>query len=449
MALRLPRPRRGGLDSGAPADAESVAVFSIGQNRFVAGLHWKGLHSRNYMREARRVGAKFNWDIVAVRKGVRVQAGFIARGVGVTTGMYSVASALSGILGDNWIGMFQIDADKYVIAAVRQGGIIPSYDRVGTREEAIAAVREAFNLFPDANVKVYAPRDCNVGTEELSLSSILDPKNLKRDYQLKLLGFPWGRVAVALGIVAAGIIGWTEYQMHLAEEAARAAEAERVRREQELAELNARTRAEQQAKALEHPWAKMPRADELAKECGKVIGELPLSIAGWVVDTAKCDGVKVQAVYRRHGAAGAPLSDFRRSAQPLEKSSLVIAEAGERAEITVPVTVQLAGDEELLDPVALQEKWISHLQLLGVTFRLEEKAVVLPAPPAGPGETPLPPPVATWRLFPLAFESGVNPQGILAGVGDLTGVRLKAVEAVISREGAIKWSVQGELYGKR
>lgn len=449
MGLRLPRSRRAGGDGGAPVDAGTVAVFTIGQDKFVAGLHWKGLHSRSYMREARRVGSRFNWDIVAVRKGVRVQAGFIARGVGVATGMYSIASALAGILGDNWIGMFQIDADRYVIAAVRQGGIIPGYDRVVTKDEAIAAVREAFNLFPDTSVKVYAPRDCNVGTEEISLSAALDPKNLKREYQLRLLGFPWGRLAVILGILAVGVIGWSEYRMYLNEEAERAAEVERIRQEKELAELNAHARAEQQAKALEHPWAKMPAAEDFAKECGRVIGRLPLSIAGWVVDTAKCDGIKMQAVFRRNGAAGAPLSDFRRAARPLDNASLAIAEAGERAEITIPMSVQLAGDEDLGDPVVLQEKWISQLQLFGATFRLEEKAVVLPAPPVGPNEKPLPPPVATWRLFPVSFESGLNPPAILAGVGDMTGVRLRTIEALISREGVIKWSVQGELYGKR
>lgn len=451
MALRLPRSKRAGADMAA---AESVSVFSIGQHRFVAGLHWKALHSRNYMSEARRVGEKHKWNIVAVRKGVRVQAGFVAKGIGVATGMYSVASVLAGVLGDNWVGMFRIDEGRYVVSAVRQGGILPNYDRVGTREEAIAAVREAFNLFNDSNnVKVFAPRDCNVGTEELSLAALLDPKNLKREYQLQLLGFPWGKLALIIGVLGIGFVGWTEYQQYLADESARVAEAERIRRDQELAALNARARAEQQAKALEHPWAKMPAADDFAKECRRVVGHLPLSIAGWFVDTAKCDGAQVKAVYRRNGAAGAPLSDFRRAAQPLNQplnnASLTIAEGGERAEITLPMNPPLAGDEELDDSVVLQERWISNLQLIGATFKIDEKAVVLPAPPVGPGEKPLPPPAATWRLFPITFENGMNPPAVLSSIGNLTGVRLTAIEALIGREGAIKWSVQGELYGKK
>jgi hypothetical protein len=426
-------------------------MFTVGQEKFVTGLHWKTLSGRNYMREARKIGARYNWAIVTVRKGARIQAGFVARGVGATTGMYSVGSALAGVLGNNWVGAFKVDTDRYVVVAVRDGSIIPSYDRIASQDEAVIAVREAFNLIPSTttDVKIYTPREFGLGDKELLLEDVLAPKNLKRDYQLRLLGFPWGRVALILGILGASLIGWTEYQNYQAEEVRKLEEAERQRKERELAELNARAREEQHAKALEHPWAKMPAAGDLTQTCAREINAIPLSLAGWLVDTVKCDGDKLVAVYRRNGIAGAPLNEFRKAAEPLEKSNLSIVESGERGEITRSVSVPLAGDEELQDPKELTDEWISRMQLLGASFKLEEKTVVLPTPPTPPGQQPLPAPVATWRLFSLMYEGGINPVTILSGMGDLRGVRVKTMEAVVNREGGVKWSMQGELYAKK
>lgn len=84
----------------------TVRIITV-MSAFVTGLFWQPLTSpRSYMSEARNIGKKRNWDIVAIRKSARIQAGFVSKDAGVMKGMYSLAAALAGQLGDSWIESF-------------------------------------------------------------------------------------------------------------------------------------------------------------------------------------------------------------------------------------------------------------------------------------------------------------------------------------------------------
>lgn len=432
------------------AEAEGVAVFTVGGERFVTGLHWKTLSARGYMSEARQVGRRFGWNMVAVRKGQRVQAGFVTKGTGVGKGVYSAAAALAGILGDNWLGAFDTGAARYLLVGVRQGSVVPGYDRLVDHDEAVEALREGKGLFPNPeDVPIYAPADMGFrGDHEKALTDLLSPVNLVRDYQLRLLGINWVRVVGVLALCVAVGLAYEEYQQQLLEQERALTAKEQARRVAELAKLNASTKVALDAKSLEHPWARMPGAADFVGACVDTIERLPLSIAGWIVEKATCDGTKVVAGYRRNAPAG-PVTAFRAAAAEVAGDQLVIASGGERAEVTVPVVAKLGGDDELLDAVTVPEVWIARLQGLGLTYQISEKPVVLPSPPSAPGAAPVPPPVATWRLFPLTWEGDVNPRAVVGGVARLGGARVLDVVADVRAEGSVRWLVHGELYAKR
>src|SRR5262245_46682792 len=97
-----------GRKSSATAPVRfNVQVVEINNRTFVSDLFWQPLsNARNYMAEARSLGKKHEWDIVAVRRGTRVQAGFAPRKSAALKGMYSLAASLAAQLGDSWLGAF-------------------------------------------------------------------------------------------------------------------------------------------------------------------------------------------------------------------------------------------------------------------------------------------------------------------------------------------------------
>lgn len=429
----------------------SVNVMSVLVNgrQFLSGLYWQPLSSaRSYMSEARAIGKKQGWDVVAIRKGERIQAGFVSRNSGVTKGMYSLAATLAGILGKTWIGAFAIDDGRYAVIAVRDGSIIPGYDIILDREKAREEIQKAYNLFTKgAAVEVYVPASFEYGGKELQLEELLQPKNLKSQYRLRPLSFPVGRLVLVAALLGVVFVGWTEYQAYLREQALKI-EAENERKKAEdLAKLNARAKAAQQAKALEHPWAKTPGAQDMATHCVVQIHSVPLSLGGWMVETAKCEGDQLTAEVHRSGGTVASL---REAAAQNVFEPPIITDNGEKATLIRRMEpIQLVGDDPLQDPDDVQTRIVSHLQMLGMQYDMTEKAVVLPEIQQVPGEPVVPPPQPTWRHFPFRFEGALNPKEVLKGMGALEGIRVSSIKVQVSAEGTVLWMTTGDIYARK
>src|SRR5512142_3222183 len=95
------------------ADKLDIVVTEVGGKAFVSGLYWQTLESvQDYMGEARQLARKpemAGMSIVAIRervmsdRDVAVQAGFAPHRAGADKGNYSMATAVAGALGDNFV----------------------------------------------------------------------------------------------------------------------------------------------------------------------------------------------------------------------------------------------------------------------------------------------------------------------------------------------------------
>lgn len=450
-----------------PAEEEissgsTVRIITVNGRKFVTGLFWQPLTSpRSYMSEARNIGKKRNWDIVAIRKGVRIQAGFVSKNAGVMKGMYSLASALAGQLGDSWIGAFPVGNDEYAVVAVHDGSIVPGYDAVTGKEEALGLLKQGYQLFQYENERVFAPADFEFAQFEKDLESLLTPRNLKGEYRLKQLTFGLTKQELVMlgvcGVVAlAGMYGWAEYKAYEEKKAREEAIRQEQLRRAELERLNANTRNKQGAEALQHPWAAMPGAADFVVACSTEIYALPLNIAGWQIDGAKCDAKVLTGIYKRK-ATGTTVNAFIEGAGDGYEGTPVFTDDGDTATVKRSIKMMFGGDEKVAEADMVQNTFLSHFQAVDVRLKLIEKKVTLPPPPPPPpplpGQPPAPPPpapVPDWRMFSYEFETPIAPGLLIGGLPDKNGVRITKMEMrFVEDDASLKWTVTGELYASK
>lgn len=436
-----------------PATSAKVQILSYHGNSFVTGLLWHPLGSlTGYMREARQFGREEKMDIVAIRRTESIiQAGFVSRSAGAVKGMYSLASALAGQLGESWIAAWRVslDEDRYALVAVYEGAVIPGSDLVGTGDEIKRKVAQLLGRsisFEDT----YLPLEFERGGKPLDVDELLHPRNLRREYRLRPLAFGLSngeiaRLSVIGTLVLITLIGWQQWGAHkarLAREAAIAAEQQRLA---ELEALNARAKQEQTLQALEHAWAKRPSVAEFIAGCNGSIDSIPLSISGWIFTSAQCDGDLVSATFKRTGNSTA--RGFIAASRDHFADEPAFFDEGNSAALKISLKLNLAGDESLVESsqaLALLTSWL-HGQSLEPTIK--ELPVQVPQPPALPGEpTPPAPPPPEWKHFELQYSSSLPPSIVLRGVPE-TGLRLREIKTQLQSD-HLTWSVIGDLYAK-
>jgi len=427
-----------------------VSVIEFNGKQFVSGLFWQPLtRPRGYMAEAREIGKREGMDVVSIREAALVQAGFVSRQEGALKGMYSLATTLAGCLGSSWIGAFALDGDRFAFVAVHEGLIVPGCDLIGDRSTVVRALRENYSSF--VWEKVYAPGDFSYGGEAIDLQALLVPGNLRPEYRLKSLTFglsarEW-RLA-ALLVVGLGFGAFAFHQWRAAEQ--RKAEQARLRMERiqaaQLAALNANSKAALPATAIAHPWAAMPAMIDFSRDCTEGILRLPPSVKGWPFDTAKCDGKTLSVAYIRGG--NATVAEFLAEAVRLFHVQPDIYQDGDRATLSLPISIPYGGNEALLSAPEILLQFTSHFQKLGIKPEKAEK----PAPPAPgplPGQDPKEvkaPPPPPWHAYTFGFTSKTQPTSLLAGL-PTSGLRLTEVSVALGASGALSWSIKGEIYG--
>lgn len=440
----------------------TVRIITVNGRRFVTGLFWQPLTSpRSYMSEARNIGKKRNWDIVAIRKSARIQAGFVSKDAGVMKGMYSLAAALAGQLGDSWIGAFAAGNDEYAVVAVHEGSIVPGYDVVTDKDGALELLNRGYQLFQYGNDRVFAPAELEYAQFEKDLETLLAPRNLKSEYRLKQLTFGLTKkelvmVGVCAVAVLVGMYGWSEYVAFEEKKAREEQLRQEVLRREELARLNANTRAKQGAEALQHPWASMPGAMDFVTACGVEIYALPLNIAGWQIDGAKCDAKVLTATYKRKATA-TTVNAFIEWAGDTYEGTPMFTDDGDTATLKKPLKMLFGGDEKVAQAEAVQNDFLSHFQAVDVRLKLIEKKVTLPPPPPPPpplpGQPPASPPpvpVPDWRMFSYEFETPIAPRLLIDGLPEKNGVRITKMEMrFVEDDASLKWTVTGELYASK
>lgn len=424
-----------------------LAIVEINGKAFAGGLFWKPLHSvRSYMAEAKKIGRDEDWEMVTIRKGRTViQAGFAPKGHKRLKGTYSLAAALAGQLGENWVGVFPVGPDRYALIAVYKGAVAPGFDLIGSRDEVEPKLREVYSLLSSdsqaefsKNGRVIAPQDFAFGNESLLLQDLLTAKAIKNEYHLRSLTLGLtprefvliGGVAVIL--VSAGLAGKWWFDQKKAEEERAAARAAAQ------AQL---TQTAQVAAGIVHPWTVMPGAPALLDACAAHLQGTPLALGGWRFNNARCAPGKAIATYMRMD--GSPVAEFVAAANAATGKAPGLFEQGSTGSIESNITVTPRASDELRPTAQLLMDLTSHVQGLGndATLTITEKPFT--PNPEKPEE-----PAPDWTTNGFVIQTNFPPERLLRGI-DTTGVRVFEVVTTLNTDSAsLAWTINGELYGR-
>jgi hypothetical protein len=431
-----------------------ISIVRINGKDFVSGLMWEPLkRPRAYMAEAREIGKRESMDIVAIRLGLTmIQAGFVKKGNGVTKGMYSLASALSGqIKDDSWIGAFELPGQLYALVAVHRGLIVPGCDIIADKQTVhnLLVEKDSQRKIMEFS-KVYHPKDFNWRGEPLDIEEVLAPSAMRKEYILKPLKFGLTNKEIALVgggvlVLVVVLIGYQQWVSYKAVQAAKEAARQEQLRQERLRELNALAGAEQPLQALEHPWAKQPGVEDFLNGCQGAIESLPLAIGGWVFKSAVCTPSAVEAKYARDGKT--TFNDLVAAAKGRFPSDPVLLGEGNRASLDDVISVGVGGDDKLLEYPALQADLLSHMQQIDVQMAINEVQVKAPVPPSLPGGQPAPaPPPPDWKQYHFSLSSKYTPKAIFSN-HNLPGIRLVEMTAALE-QAQLTWTIQGDIYAR-
>lgn len=436
-----------------------VQVVDINNRTFVSDLFWQPLsNSRNYMAEARTLGKKHEWDIVAVRRGTRVQAGFAPKKSAALKGMYSLAASLAAQLGDSWLGAFALKDGRYVVTAVYERMICIGFDTICDAEGAKRLLANAVTLHQFDDDAIYAPPELEFSSHSRDIYQLLTSKSVRKEHRLRQLTFGLTRrelviAASAVIILGAGIAGYLWYAEKQAEEAARIAAQRRLEEQRRLAELNAKARKKLQVKELVHPWASTAGALDYAATCVAAEDQFPLSIAGWPLREISCEGRTATATYAR--TEGLTVDQFIAEAHQLYGvEPLINGEDQNSGSVSVKLEPPVAGDEKLKVPDDIIPHFHSYFEGTVIPVTVSEVPVKVEKGPDLPGQPSTAAPVPTWRQYSFNYTDGLPPTyhfgRMKSALASLEGVRVdKIVETVDAAAGSVTWKVEGDIYAQK
>jgi hypothetical protein len=408
------------------------------------------------MKEARDIGKQRGMDIVAIRKSeTLIQGGFVSKADGAYKGMYSLAAALAGQLGDTWLGAFKLPDGQYALVGILRGGVIPGADVIGDLETISAALRSVYAYKHGINDEdIYAPEEMDFGGKVIDIEKILTPVSMRKEYSLKPLSFTLSKKQVmALGtaalVLVGGVGGYWQYETIKAKRK----HAEEVMAAKikvaEMEVINAKLLAEQAAKSVVHPWTLSASIADFVSSCGAHIYQQPLSVAGWKLASNKCDGRKITSIFKRTRTA--TVADFANYAISAGYKALPeFLEGGDAASVSLEIEPALAGDEALLPEEEVLINLRAHLQKIGIDATFSETKIEMPQVPVSlPGQetiTQVLPPVPDWKQHGFSFETDLAPEVVFEGLRT-TGLRLTEISNQVTNS-RLSWSIKGQIYAK-
>lgn len=443
-------PQHVDVDPEVLAERRNIVTFNGKQ--FVSGLFWQQLSSpHGFMKEARAIGQKNGWDVVAIRRGLRIQAGFVSKKIGAIKGMYSLAATLAGQLGPFWLGAFDLGDGRYAIVGVKDSAIIPGFDLICDRDQALEKLHEGASLMSFPDESIYAPSDFSFSAYERKLEDLLAAKRLKAEYKLKQLKFglttkeltQYSLCAVLIAVIGFSLLQYQAYEQRKARELQI---REAARRAAELKRLNENTKKQQTAKALDHPWAKAPSASEFTQGCIGVINATPLSVGGWTFASATCDMNGVEVVYKRN-TPGTTVTMFLEEAQGQFEGVPQFKDESKTVAVRRTFKAQFTGDHPLQSTGQVLTDMTAYFQGLDMPVRFEDKQITVPQPPAPtPGAPAQPAPVPDWKEIAFSFKSELSPDGFDDVFSRHPGLRVQEIKVDLKEGSALEWNIKGEIY---
>ena len=435
---------------------KGVTPIKVGRRRtFVSGLDWQVLPSgQNYKEEARKIARNelertgVALDVVHLRRHENVvQAAFIRRGARARKGTVSLAAVAADKLGANFVAAFELPDGRYAITSCVDEVIVPGMDRVCEPQEAIDKIQELVNSRSSlGELQVYAPDAIWTGAEPIALQDLLS--GVRRRHRLRqrptfsqssvTTWIVWSLLAAR---VASARALWDMHQQKLANELAaeQAREMERLRQQsgQNLPDLS-----------LLRPWTGQPALKTFSQVCTQSIGQVPVTLDGWVLLNAQCSTSSTSATFAR--TEGRTVLGFSNMAHAWRNGlNIQFSGDGDLGTLEWSISMPPGGDEglERMDHRTrhFMSWWQSQLVPFEVTTVNSLFASGYRPRPEPSGQQELRP---DWKTARWTVKGAPrNPVQLLDGI-DPDGLRLQEIELEFDAQGQLKWSLKGEIYGQ-
>ncbi|MBN3815212.1 type 4b pilus protein PilO2 [Paraburkholderia sp. Se-20369] len=444
-------------DAPLRQDLQFVEISGYG---YVSNLFWQPLNNaRSYMAEAKTFGKQNGWDIVAIRRGTRIQAGFVDSGSRNLKGMYSLAASLASQLGDSWLGAFRLKDGRYAVVGVYEMLVCPGLDRICVNaEEAKKLLTNALNTHDFDSDSIFAPSELEFASQDRDIYQVLSAKAVRKENRLKQLTFGMSTrqlvTAGASAVLAAGAIaGYVEWDAHQQAVRERQMAIARAAAQKRLDELNATARRQLVEAALAHPWAVQPTSSDFVEACTRKTNALPLNVKGWTFSNADCTFNGLVVTYVRDGGTVEGI----KTAAPEVFGAPAAVPGGDQATVTLPLQVPAGGDDVVVSADDEMSAFLTHFQQIGETPHIQELPVKIQPPKVPEGEPPMEAPVATWRQIHFDFDGPEQPSThFVAGnattvsLSNIPGLRIEKVTTTLKADDAtLTWHVEGNIYAKK
>jgi len=450
-------------------------LIKINDKTFVTGLQWWGLGKPSTAKKEMQEQAKSRkMNLGLVYAGIALQAGLarVPSGeVKAFDGAWSLAAVLSTKLGPSWFGVFDLDDGNFATIAVNDGRVIPGCDEVGDFEATQSLIQSMGAMYSWSKIYISDER-LTQGLDESVLEgrTIQDilGKDKRWDSSLKPLTLqsgikPWVLMARAATVVLVGAGAWWKFY---AEHRAEIARQEVI--DQQNAALGAKRltdiRQAQQLvddRTIKPSWPNEPAASAVISVCVQGLNRLPVSIAGWVLQSMSCTGPALDATYAR--SVGSTMALFDAAARRMRDSGAissytVLAEKG-----TVKMldkSLMPRGDQPLLDFRPWSMTWLSHFQSLNLPVHMDKVNFPPPPPPERSlidllGKEKAVPPPPWWETYKWTFDvegpSAIDVLEPLMKAQFTTGFVIKKISKTFSDSksstaGAGAWHAEGEIH---
>lgn len=436
--------------SFAPS-GQPLTVITVNGNHFASGLTWHPLSKiHNYMDEARKIGKDANMAMVAIRKrDAIIQAGFAPKSNQKLRGVYSLAAALSGTLGDNWIGIFDLGDDRFAFMAVHNGLVMVGRDMVADRETVEVEFNDVFNLLSNESTtekwtdtgRIVAPEDWDFAHDHSTLEQLLNPKQLRNEHRLRPLRFNLtGREIVLIGVTIAVLLGcaygFLAWQKNKQARLTAEATAARLALEEEL--------KRKAVASIVKPWESQPQVAAFLTACADHWRDSPLSVGGWIFKAGTCSATGAAATYSRP-ENGTTMTEFANATAAAGLPVPQVFDVGATGLLVKVLRFDTKPAEDLPDHTATLQALTATVQQTAeaalTTLTLTEKP--WEAPPENPQAV-----APDWKTTTFVVQTQLNPEVLFASIPH-AGIRIREVNAALNPDAAeITWTITGEIYAR-
>ena len=362
----------------------------------------------------------------------------------------SLALTLLPALGHNGWGLFPLDNGEAWFVACVNGQLSVLSDQTGPPDRLRERVRTflQFNPTPPGGWQLCCPEpawltgleggvshDNSGAVDTRPLRDVLATLPVPRSARLRPVSGrkTWLRAAALIALGALGYLTWQHHQTQTllaGQAAARAA-------------IQARHHGKARPQA--RPWTSLPTAQDFTAQCARVWHRAPLSIAGWVFETAECSQHGLRLAWKKPD--GGTLADFSQRLQawyPHQAASAFfnVLSGANTGGIALPLHMTAAGEN---DPPGSTDGAVSQLtstaQRLHMTLTLAKEA----GAPVLKNGNKVPP---DWHSYRFTLRTDIPPDRLFAPDRvHPAGLRLTRIVLTLAPGTArLSYLLEGKLY---